>query len=109
MRDPMTTRKKRVQQVESNRAMPYIEIHLVHRIVFLQRAAGAIHEDVEPSEPGGGRIDSPLDAIVLSDIGLYEQRFAARIAHFLFGRAACSGVDLRNADARTFARISECR
>ena len=46
----VAAREKRVQQVERDRALPDVEIHLVHRHVFLQRAAGAVEDDVEPAE-----------------------------------------------------------
>ena len=42
--------QERMQQVERDGAVPDVEIHLVHRHVFLQRAAGAVEDDVEPAE-----------------------------------------------------------
>ena len=57
----------------------------MHRQVFLQRAARAVEQHVELAEPGDRGFDRTLDAVVLGDVGLDENRVATGRAHVALG------------------------
>ena len=94
-----------MEQVERDGAVPDVEIHLVHRHVFLQRAAGAVHDHVEPAEPRHRRFDRAAHLIVFRDVGLDEERVAAGFADLALRALARFAAELDDRDFRAFSHV----
>ena len=82
--------------------MPNLQIHFVHRHVFLQGAAGAIENDIEPTKARNRRIHRALHTVILRHIGLDENRITAHCAHLALGGLARLTIQLDDRDLRTF-------
>ena len=98
-----------MQQIERDGLVPNRQIHLVHWLIFQQRAPGAIHDYVKFAESLDGLFDRTLYAFIVGDIGMDEDRITAGIADL----ALCSGagitVKFEKSHFRAFPREGFCR
>src|ERR1700722_4591437 len=72
---------------------------------------GIVHQDVEPAITGGRLRDQGIDILPASHIGLLEKSLATRFKDDIHRRIASLDrprLDIRNDDARTFARKAYC-
>ena len=93
-----------MQQVERHRPVPGVDVHQVHRTVFLQRAAGAVHDHVEPAERLDRALDRMLHLRIVGHVGGDEQRLAAFGADLRLRGTAGLLIPFEERDLRTFAR-----
>src|SRR5690606_16891495 len=62
MRDAVAAAQKRMQEIERDRAMPYLQFHFVYRHVFLQGSTGTVHQHIQFPELINARRNSVPDA-----------------------------------------------
>jgi hypothetical protein len=98
------------QKVERHRVIPDLRnVDFGHEPIVERRAPRAIEQQVELAEARDGFRDGALHAVFLRDIGMYEHRVAAGIAHRLRGCRAFLLVDLDDGHVGPFARKEQRR